>query len=34
MKSLNMQPKRGINSIWKNRVLDVRIYLFWNLDAW
>jgi hypothetical protein len=27
-------PKRGINSIWKNRVLDVRIYLFWNLDAW
>jgi hypothetical protein len=26
--------KRRINSIWKNKVLDVRIYLFWNLDAW
>lgn len=26
--------KSGISSIWMNRVLDVRIYLFWNLDTW
>jgi hypothetical protein len=24
----------GNQQIWMNRVLDVRIYLFWNLDAW
>ncbi len=27
-------PNMGINSIWMNKVLDVRIYLFWNLGAW
>jgi hypothetical protein len=33
MRSLSA-PKKGINNIWINRVLGVRIYLFWNLDAW
>jgi hypothetical protein len=27
-------PTRRISNIWMNRVLSVRIYLFWNLDAW
>ncbi len=26
--------KSRISGIWMNRVIDVRIYIFWNLDTW